>query len=148
MADVTILVANASRAKMYLSHNLGTDLALLDGPIEHLPSRVKRIELTSDKCGHYQKNSGQVQGAFAYTTDPKKAEAEKFAIELAHKLYQGCTNHGFERILLVAPAEFTHTLKQHCDATVLKRIYWVVAKDYTQRPELELKRLLSDCPRY
>jgi len=103
MIDTTwILVANASKAKIYTSHNLGKDLSLYDHPLEHMASRAKRLELNADKAGHYQKQSGSIHGAFSETSDVKKVEAEKFAIELAHKLYNAYTHQKYDRLLMIA----------------------------------------------
>ena len=129
MTTTWVLVANASRADLYVNHGPHTGLELLEHDL-HPESREMDTDLVSDRPGHYQTDGG-AHGAFSQPTDAKVHEEDKFAAELAHTLETGRTANRYKRLILVASDPFMGKLKQHLTEHVHALVTDTVEKDYT-----------------
>jgi len=141
MATTWILVADASRAQLFAHEKTGEGMSLVR-EYQHPESRLKASEIASDRAGQFL-SKGTGHGAFADGTDPKKYEAERFAIELAHALEQGRAAGGYQKLVLVAPAHFIGLLHQHLSAHARALVGTNIEKDYTQLPASELMSSLQ-----
>lgn len=142
MGTTWILVADASRAQLYAHEKTGSGLNLIQEFV-HAESRMKASEIASDRAGH-QQSKGIGHGALVERTDPKKYEAERFAVELAQAIEKGRTKNAFEQLVLSAPAQFCGLLNQHLSSNTRDLISANIDKDYTQLPQKELIARLSE----
>lgn len=141
-----VLVANASRAAWYETNGLGKELNLIKEYF-HPESREKRMDLVSDRPGHYQ-SRGTGRGAFVERADPKKNEAERFARELATDLDKAHSGNRFEELVIIAPPQFHGMLNKHCSGQVRSKVAHNIEKDYTQTPTKQLAIQLGQLPKF
>ncbi len=142
MSTIYILVANASRAKLYQLTDkkkvlTGKEKMKLIKEFSHPESRQKNIEIASDNLGNYKcKNAGT--GSFVEATNPKQYEAESFAIELAHMLDAERGKNAYDELIIVASPQFYGRLKQHLNTHVNQLTSNHITKDYTQYQDHQL----------
>lgn len=141
MDTTWILVANASLAKLFSSHEKrlkGSKANLnLIKLLEHPESKVKDSEQVSDRHGRYFGHSDQ-QGDYSEETDPKAMEADKFARECADLLNEGRTSHEFQSLVLIASPSFYGLLGKHLNKHVSGMVLKAIQSDYTKISEQEL----------
>jgi protein required for attachment to host cells len=77
-------------------------------------------------------------GSFVQQTDPKKNEADHFALEVAKNLEQGRVNNDYDRLILIASNPFMGLLKNRLDSHVMDRVSETIEKDYTKANDKEL----------
>ena len=142
MTDNTwIVVANASRARLFESRKSGESLALLR-EFEHPESRAKGGALVSDRPGHTATDQGR-RTALMPDTEPKRVAQEQFARELGHVLEQGRVENRYGGLVLVASAPFLGILRAQLPEGVQTRVREAIDKDYTALAERELAAQLS-----
>lgn len=139
-----LLVANASKARVYSlckAHFLQSanqkDLQL-EEECEHGESRMKAVDLISDKLGKFG------HGAFVEATNPKEHEAERFAVELAGKLDAARKENQYQELIIAAPPAFLGLLKKHLTNDSSKKIFMTIEKDYTSHDDRALASALAD----
>lgn len=136
-----VLVADASRARLYLQSEGSTKLSLVED-FEHPESRAKVMDLMADKPGRTFSSGPQTaaRSAKEYRTDPKEVEAEKFARELGHRLATLWDAHAFEDLVIAAPPKFLGLLRSdlatYHDHVSNRVIAWH-EKDYTTSTNLD-----------
>ena len=141
MESMWIMVADASRAHLYAQDTGNHGLSVLR-EFSHPESRMKGIELASDRAGRLQ---GKDYGHSANEpNDPKKYEAERFAIELAQALEQGRASGLFKQFMLVAPPHFNGLLKQHLTEHTRALLNVDIEKDFTQLSQSDLVKRLGE----
>lgn len=136
-----ILIANSSEAHIYSSDNPRIGELKLVKDFTHPESRKKERELISDK-GRRQKGEGGVGSDYEKRTNPKKVEAEYFAIELAKELKSNFGINKYENIVIIAPAHFYALIKQHLNTGIPELLY--VAKDYTKYKIKDLNKVVRE----
>lgn len=143
-----VLVADASRARLYL-HNEGSSQLSVAEEFEHPESRAKNLDLASDKPGRAFSSGGTGMGrsAMESPTEPKEVEAEKFARELGHRLAALCDAHAFDDLVIAAPPKFLGLLRgalaTHHNGVSNRVVAWH-EKDYTTVTDVrELAERLS-----
>lgn len=141
---IQVVVANSSEAKMFQTRDLGQPLDLIQQYF-HPESRVKGIDLVSDRPGRYKARMGLGRGAYAETY-PKEVEADRFARELAGCLNEIGDQH-FDDLVVIAPPHFNGLLNKHYSRNVRSKIKHVIEKDYTKTPERHLQNILQDLKR-
>lgn len=142
MKTTWILVANASRAKLYAQSDRASAMHMVQ-EFEHAASRMKGAQLASDRPGRIL-SKGTGHGSYEEPTDPKQFEAERFAQELAQVLDKGFATNAFQQLMVVAPAHFSGELNRHLSAHTRAKIGATIHKDYTQLPPTELVATLSE----
>ncbi len=140
MTTTWILVANASKARLYSKESVKKGLALIK-EFAHPESREKASALVSDQTGHYM-GQGNGRGAFVEAS-PKEVEMEHFALELAKELETGRTHQGYNRLILVASPHFMGLLKARLSSHVLDLVTDTMEKDYSHDTEKELAKHLE-----
>jgi protein required for attachment to host cells len=143
MGNTWILVANASKAHLYLNDGPKKGLKKLK-EFDHAASREKGSQLVSDRPGH-NKSRGNGHGAYVSQTEPKQHEAQHFAIELSRVLDHGRSTNEYQRLILVAPPAFMGELRSHMDNHTLNLVSDSFEKDYTKVPQKELHGHLEAC---
>lgn len=142
------MVADASRARLYLENDGATKLSLVE-EFEHPESRAKNMDLTSDKPGRAFASgpTTAARSSMEPRTVPKEVEAEKFARELGHRIATLFDAHAFDDLVIAAPAKFMGLLRSalatHHDG-VSKRVVAWHDKNYTSLSDVrELSERLS-----
>lgn len=146
-ATTWILVGNASEAKLFESQNIGRELNLVD-QFDHPESREKRVDLKSDKVGHFQSQNGMGHGSFVEPTEPKDHEMETFARELARILESGRKENKFERLIVIMPPHVHGMLKKEFNDQVRSMVIHHIEKDYTKMDIPDLIKFLDDLARF
>jgi protein required for attachment to host cells len=140
-----ILIANASRARLFLSPNTKSKPVpwILHQEWDHPASRAKGVDLVTDKAGRVQQSAGKGhRPAMAETTEPKEAEAQHFAHELARSLEKGQDRHEYDALTIAAPPHFLGLLRSLLSPPVQKLLLHTMDKDYTQVPARNLPDLI------
>lgn len=143
MTTTWILVANASSASLYMNKGPKKGLEKIRS-YEHVASREKASDLVSDRPGHY-KSGGNGHGAYVPATDPKQNEAQQFAMKLTRELEQGRTANEFQRLIIVAPAQFMGLIKGNSSTVLQGLVSDHFEKDYTKVDERTLAGHLEGC---
>ncbi|WP_267256679.1 host attachment protein [Coxiella endosymbiont of Ornithodoros maritimus] len=110
-----IVVANASKVIKYLpliKFLTGKDNLELIEEYTHPESRIRDVEIASDRLGYFHAES-RGSGSFVEQTNPKKYEAESFAREMVNDLESGQMSDLFQDIILVVTPPF-HGLLNKC----------------------------------
>lgn len=143
-----VLVADASRARLYLRNDSASKIKLVE-EFEHPESRAKVIDLMADKPGRTSASGPQshARSSQEYRTDPKQVEAQKFARELSRRLSALFVAHVFEDVVVAAPPKFLGLLRSalgtHHDHVSTCVVAWH-EKDYTAVTDInELSTRLS-----
>jgi protein required for attachment to host cells len=76
-------------------------------------------------------------------TDWHRLEKERFAKELADRLYEYAHAGRFQHLIIVAPPQVLGNLRNDFHAEVKRRIIAEVDKTLTQHPVYEIERLLT-----
>jgi protein required for attachment to host cells len=148
MAEIIWIVsANAAHADIYILNRK----ALLQGMVklklintyEHPESRKKDSDLVTDRLGNFRSSVDGGYGDFAARTDPKRHEAEVFAIQLADLLESGRVTQQYSELILITPAHFLGLLKKHLNHNIHNLVKFKIEKDYTHIPILRFKKYLS-----
>ncbi len=137
---IQILIANASEAKHYEAEHLGDKLTLIK-EYQHPQSRAKRMDLVSDRPGHYISRDS-AHGALENTSDPKEVEADQFARELAVDLNH--LDNADSQWILITPPHFFGLLNKHIHDNVRKLLFYHLEKDYTKLPQKQLLNYLVE----
>ena len=139
-----MLIADASKARLYAFHKallfkepLPKHLDLI-GEFLHPQSRMKGIDLETDKMGSYGR------GAYAEPTLPKAHEADEFAAQLSHQLEDARKQESYQDIILVAPASFMGLLQKHMTTETHKLVSKTIEKNYTYQHDQEFLKNLLD----
>ncbi len=107
-----VLVADASRARLYLRNDGSTKLQLAK-EFDHPASRAKTMDLMADRPGRTLA-SGHLtttRSSTEYRTGPKQVEAEKFARGLSRRLVAMFDAHEFDDVVIAAPPKFLGLLR-------------------------------------
>lgn len=142
--DTWILVADASRGRIFASSKKGTSWKLVEER-DHPESRMKNREINMKEQGRTRQSFGAGhRPAMEPDTEPKEVEAEHFAHELAQRASDGLKHNAFSGLVLVAPPHFLGLLKDSLDPQASKHLLATVDKDYTDSDVGELMTRLDE----
>lgn len=142
-ARTWILIADGSRARLFLSQGHGTDLQpALDQEFigVNRPSR----EIGSDHPGRAFDSAGQGRHAMEPPTDPHRYEKQRFANEIAGILDAARCKGSFDHLVIIAPPQALGDLRAQLSAGVRKMVAGELAKDLTKVPVHQLAGHLRD----
>lgn len=131
-----ILTADSNTCRLYNYSEKPEQLTLVK-EIKHPENKLRDIELTSDKPGHYKTSSG-AHGAFSQPSDPKEIKIEDFSREIAKALEHGRNTHGYEKLIVIAPPHMNGLLLQHLNKHVSDLITHNIKKDIPHFTDHEL----------
>lgn len=142
--DTWILIADASRARLFASPKKGQPWKLVD-EFDHPESRMKNRDINMKEQGRTRQSFGAGhRPRMEPDTEPKEVEAEHFAHELVEKLSDGLTHKSYSSLALVAPPHFLGLLRSMLDDQASKHVVATVDKDYTDSDVRELAERLDD----
>lgn len=137
-----VLVTDSTTCKLYHYTDTPKQLTLIQ-EINHPENRLKDIELTSDKPGHY-KSGGAGRGAFSQQTDPKEIKIEDFARAIDKILDHGRKINSYEKLIIIAPPHMNGLLIQHINKHVKDLITHNIKKDIMHLSGRELQNFVHE----
>lgn len=141
--DTWILVANASRARIFASPAHGKPWQTV-AELEHPESRMKNRDINMKEQGRTKQSFGAGHRPMMEpVTEPKEVEAEHFAHQLADKLTEAAERQVYEGLVLVAPPHFLGLLRKTLPDKAQKFVAVTVDKDYTASDVRELMERLE-----
>ena len=152
-----ILIADASRARLFREHPARTPYQLIEA-FDHPDSRARARDLTSDANGRKPvgPSAGGAYGArsvslgahgrvgVAPDTEPKEVEAQKFARELADRLAHARAQNAFDEVVIVCPPHFLGVVRGALDGQVSKHVAAWIDKDLTRERDADVERHVRD----
>ena len=142
--DTWILVADASRARIFSSPKKGQPWKLME-ELEHPESRMKNRELDPMEQGRTQQSFGAGhRPRMEPPTAPQEVEKEHFAHQLADALSKAVADGRCSSLVLVAPPHFLGHLRSMLSQHAAKCVAATVDKDYTSSDVRELGSRLDD----
>ncbi len=131
-----VLSTNSNACRIYHYRKELKQLTLVK-EILHPENKLRDIDLTSDKPGHYKANGG-AHGAFSQQSDPKEIKIDNFSRDLAKELDHNRTVHAYEKLILIAPPHMNGLLFQHLNKHVKELVAHNIEKDLSHLTEHEL----------
>ena len=132
MSTVWVLVADASRARVFAAENrVGSELEEVTDRL-HPESRLHNRDLVSDRPGRAGDRGTEARSAVEEDGGPKGQEAAAFARELAGMLAEAAGKGTFEHLVLCAPPAFMGELREKLDDGVRQRVSLEGTKDLTR----------------
>ena len=138
-SNTWIVISDTNDCRIY-SYTQDKQILLLK-EIRHPDNKLRDIELTSDKPGHY-KAGINARGAFSQRSDPKEILIDDFAREIARELDHGRTTNAYSKILLFALPHMHGLIAQHINKHVQSMIARTIEKDVMYLTPAELLDLL------
>lgn len=141
MLTTWILVADSSRARIFLATSLKTPLTEID-TLYNPHGREHEQNLTSDVSG--RQSAGFSNGNHASNSEPtaKKHKVASFAKEIARMLEEGRNQHRYERLVTVAAPEFLGVLRENLSHETRKLISCTMNKNLTQQSPQQIRQQL------
>ena len=131
-----ILVANASRARLFSADATGDDWKLIDD-FFHEESRAHAGDLAEQRDNP---NAGTLHKPQPENEPQARKDIEfnRFARELCQRLERGVDSHAFEQLVIAAPPGFLGMLRKELSQKVQQRVVMDLNSDFTNVPEREL----------
>lgn len=145
-----LIVANATRARVLQEPDPqapGPARYVHCADLVHTESRLKGVDLASDRPGHMPGSgfgpSGSAGAAYPPRTDPREREHDRFAQQVAGTINAAVADGRCAGLVLVASNPFLGHLKGHLSRQAAKLLLRTVPSDYTALTEDELARRLA-----
>jgi len=113
--SVWVVAADASRARFFQAEVPGGPLEEISDLV-HPASRAREQGLVSDSPGRGRGAAGAPGHSVGHEDDARRAEAERFAREVAQALAKARAKGRFNRVHLLAAPRFLGLLRAHLDA--------------------------------
>ena len=137
-----ILVADATRARVFETSPGGPLTSDLKRELSG--ENLSSAEIGSDRPGRTFDSGGQGRHGMEPPTDPKRHAKARFAHEVAQLLEDARKGHAFDRLIVVAPAQFLGDLRAAMPDQVARLVAEEVAKDFAMLPAHELETRLAE----
>src|SRR5579872_4849254 len=105
--------------------------------LNHPENKLRDIELTSDKPGHY-KSSHSTNGSYSQPSDPKEIKIDSFAREIANELDHHRNINAYHKLIIIAAPHMNGLLLKHINKHVEKLISKNIEKDLMHQSNQEL----------
>ncbi|WP_274423743.1 host attachment family protein [Chelativorans sp. YIM 93263] len=148
MADIRlehgiwVLVADGEKA-LFLRNEGDAEYPNLEVVREILDDNPPTREQGTDTPGRYF-DGGNVHKSGFDETDWHRIEQERFADEMAGRLYKLAHRGGFEKIILVAPPQVLGSLRKTLHKEVLSRVAGEVPKTLTNHTTWDIEKVLKN----
>jgi protein required for attachment to host cells len=138
---VRIVVADQSQADFYELEQRDTP-PLFVRRLEDAAARLHDRDLKSDRPGRlfdHAPATGVRRGAVAHHAtggerSPRKVEARRFARRITAELDEALRQHGYDRLVVMAPPAFLGLLRQEMPAAVHAMVTAEIGKDLVHEP--------------
>lgn len=141
-----VLTTDSNTCRIFHYIKKANQLTLLK-EILHPENKLRDIELTSDKPGHY-KSSNSTHGSYSQPTDPKEVKIEVFSREIAKELDHGRNTNAYETLIVIAPPHMNGLIFQHVNKHVKNLVTHNIEKDVVNLPIHELLSFLRMHTKY
>lgn len=138
MSFTWVVVADSSKARFFSLQSRTEPMQEMEGMV-HSEGRMRDQDEISDRQGGLAGGHGEGGHAFELPTEPKHHEAEVFAKQIADKLELGRVNHGFNKLMLVAPPAFLGTLRHALNGHVQALVSHSLDKNLVEASEAEIR---------
>lgn len=139
---IWIITANSNTCRFYHFDKHEATIDLLK-ELSHPVNKLKKSEyLTSDKPGHYGTNRAG-SGSYAPHTDPKEAEIDSFAREIAQELNHSRTTNAYNHLIIVTAPHMNGLISKHLDKHVKELVTKEIQKDVMSLAQHELLSFLE-----
>ncbi len=146
MKNTWVIVAKADQAKIYALEHQPRSLVLIT-QFEHPESRLKKNELLETEDGHHD-STGSPRGNASYHSNAKRNEHTTFAMQIEEFLEQSYHQRKFEELILIAEPFFHGFLNGKLAKPLQKIINKHIQKNYIDKDETELLRIIFAKPDY
>jgi len=138
---ILVVNTNSNDCKIYHYDKHPARLTLIR-EINHPDNKLRNIDLTADKEGHYKANQS-ARGAYSPHTNAKEVEINNFSREIADDLNQRRNANGFEKLILIASPHMYGLISHHLNKHVMNLITNHIQKDLMYMKEHELLDFLK-----
>lgn len=137
---ILVVSTDSNTARIYRYEKRIAKVTLLK-EITHPESKLKNIDLTSDRPGHYKAGAGR--GAYSPHKQAKEVEIDNFSREIAKELNRERVQHEYDGLIVISPPHMIGLLSQHLDKNVKGLIINSIPKDLIHFTERELAEFLK-----
>jgi len=135
-----IIITNSTKALLYQVENKKANLIK---ELEHPASRLKSIDLTSDKSGSFKTNH-TTRGQFASSANSHEDEHENFSREINELLESNRQKNNYQHLTLCAEPHFLGLLNKHMNPNVQALLKKIIEKDYIPLPKHKLDSVIQN----
>lgn len=143
MPKVRILVADASRARLFSVESPTADLKEVDTFVNP-EGRLHDGDLTTDRPGRQADSMNSGRSAMDEANDPKEVETQRFARELVESLDKTRSQGEMEKLYLAAPPKFMGELRKQMKSELKATVVEEIKKDLSQLNARELRKHLPE----
>lgn len=143
---IWVVNTNSNTCRIYNYKKKPGQLALFK-EILHPENKLRDLDLTSDKPGHYKAN-GSAHGTYSQSSDPKEIKIDNFSREIAKELDHGRNSHAYNNLIVIAPPHMNGLLFQHINKLVKNLVSHNIEKDLIHLPDHELLSFLKTHTQY
>jgi len=129
-----ILIADGEHARIAVPGVAGGSFQTqweVDSAAAHRRSR----DLGTDKPGRGFESGDGTRHAIAPKHDPHTLEKQRFEHFIAERLNAAAAQAAFDQLVLVAPAQAMHEIRQRMDQTTAQKLAGTLTKDLTKLPD-------------
>lgn len=139
--NIWVITTDSNTCRIYQYSKKPTQLTLLK-ELKHPENKLKDIDLTSDKPGHY-KSSNATHGAYSQPSDPREIKIDNFSREIARELEHGRNTQAYQNLIIIALPHMNGLLFQHLNQHVKDLVAHNIEKDLIHLPNHELLDFLK-----
>lgn len=136
-----VLVANTSFARLFEAGERGGRMVELIGFIAP-QGRAHDSAFTRERPGRVQESAGVGRHGIEPRLQPHEKHAAEFAHELAEVLERGRVDHGYQRLVLMAPPRFLGRLRGSLHDQVSRLVVDAHDKDVSHASAGDIEALL------
>jgi protein required for attachment to host cells len=136
-----VVITNSNTCRIYQYSKNPNQLTLVK-EIKHPENKLRDIDLTSDKPGHY-KSSNATHGAYSQPSDPKEIKIDAFSREIAKELEHARTTNAYKDLIIIASTHMNGLLLNHMNKNVKNLVSHNLEKDVFHLPQHELLEFLK-----
>lgn len=145
MSKIWTVIANSNLCRIYEYNRNEKELRLFK-VLDHPQSRLKGVDLITDKPGRYQQPKS-ARSAYEPNMDPQQIEVMRFAHQIAAELETGRNSNLYENLVFIIPAQMSGLIHEVIKKNVKDCIVENIHKDYLQLSESEIIDTLKDALR-
>lgn len=140
-----LVLANTNTCRIYEYDKKEKSLNLIHELI-HEASKLKGIDLETDRPGHY-KTDGSARGSYVPNETPQEIEIEYFARNVVETLDKGRKTNQFQNLITVMPPHMNGLIHKNIHESLKKCIEHNIVKDYMHLKNNEIiNTLKKDIP--
>jgi protein required for attachment to host cells len=128
MADIWVLVADSSAARIYSARHISSPLALVE-TLEHAIGRAHPRDLTSDAPGRVHDRMGAARHSIDAGQQIKVGERNRFGREIAERLDLAHRQKKFDRLVVMAGPAFLGVLRESFGKALAEAVIAEIPKD-------------------